>query len=78
MARPAILADILAKLVRVNRALGTSNATNLVADIAVISALVVAADVVADAAQDEADAAESGNLSTQIAAIQTQLDATPK
>jgi hypothetical protein len=77
MANPEMLADILAKLVRVNRALGTSNAANLAADIAVIDALVVVADTAADAMVVNLGTAADTDLTTDIAAIDTVADALP-
>ncbi len=78
MANPKVLAAILRKLVRINASVGTPTLNTIAADIATIDALVVVADTAQDAAQDIIDAAESGDIGVQIAAIQTQLDATPK
>lgn len=77
MANPEMLADILAKLVRVNRALGTSSAANLAADIAAIDALVVVADTAADAMVVNLGTAADTDLTTDIAAIDTVADALP-
>ena len=78
MANPEVLEQILHKLTRLNAMVGTPTLNSIAEDIATIDALVVVADTAQDAAQDIIDAAESGDIGVQIAAIQTQLDATPK
>ena len=70
MANPEVLADILKKLVLINRALGASAAANLIADIAAIQT---------SNATMETRLGTTANTSTaaDLQLVQDQLDLTP-